>query len=46
MLKMLKDIVEIFEKNNITYWLYFGTLLGAIIYNRFILWDDDIDICF
>ena len=43
-----KDILlffqEICDKNQLKYFVAFGTLLGTIRHNGFIPWDDDIDV--
>lgn len=42
--KMLYDIIKILEKNQIEYWVYAGTFLGAVRSGGIIKWDDDLDI--
>ena len=41
---LLSVIDDVCQKNNIHYFVNYGTLLGAIRHNGFIPWDDDIDI--
>lgn len=44
MLEMVKVLDTICKKYDIPYFLYGGTLLGAIRHNGFIPWDDDLDV--
>jgi lipopolysaccharide cholinephosphotransferase len=45
LLSAMKDIDKICRENGLRYYLYAGTLLGAINHKGFIPWDDDVDIC-
>ena len=45
LLDMLVCFDEFCKKNNLRYYLAYGTLLGAIRHGGFIPWDDDVDIC-
>ena len=42
--KMLAEFVSKCEEHNLRYYMFFGTLLGAVRHSGFIPWDDDIDI--
>lgn len=43
-LKMLECFDEFCKKNDIPYFLAYGTLLGAIRHKGYIPWDDDVDV--
>ena len=43
--EILKETIHFLNQNNIKYYIWAGTFLGAIRHKGFIPWDDDIDIC-
>lgn len=43
-LDIVKDIDEVCKKNNIEYYILYGSAIGAIRHKGFIPWDDDFDI--
>lgn len=43
-LEILKRVADICEKQNLKYFLAYGTLIGAIRHHDYIPWDDDVDI--
>lgn len=42
--QLMKDVHDLFEKHQVTYWVDGGTLLGAIRHQGIIPWDGDLDI--
>ena len=42
--ELLRIVTDILSKHNLSYWLDYGTLFGAVRHKGFIPWDDDLDI--
>ncbi len=43
-LEMLERFDQVCKKHGLTYWAFYGTLLGAVRHQGFVPWDDDIDL--
>ena len=45
LLDILEEIDSFCKEERLTYFLSYGSLIGAVRHNGFIPWDDDVDIC-
>jgi hypothetical protein len=45
LINVIHYLAELFEEKKITYWMHFGTLLGAVRDQGIIPWDSDADLC-
>lgn len=43
-LDLMQEFDRLCRQNGLTYWLFFGGLIGAVRHKGFIPWDDDIDL--
>jgi len=43
---MIRSFTEIMTELNVTHWVDYGTLLGAIRYENIVIWDYDADVSF
>lgn len=44
LIQVLQYVTELFKEKNITHWLSYGTLLGAVRNGHIIPWDSDVDL--
>jgi len=42
--RLLKEFDRVCRKHNLTYYMIFGSLLGAVRHKGFVPWDDDVDV--
>jgi len=42
--KNLREVKDVFDKNDVNFWLDTGTLLGAVRDGKMIEWDHDMDL--
>ena len=45
-LEVLHEIDELCKRHDITYFAFYGTLLGSVRHEGFVPWDDDVDLAF